>query len=148
MADGIEKLPRGIRNKNPGNIKLGTDWDGLADEQSDTTFCVFKETVWGIRALMRILLVYRFHHKKNNVEDIIGRWAPPSENDTDAYIDFVCEQTKFNPMDKLDNSIEHYLPLIKSIIRMENGSQPYNDELIVEGMYKAWDGFPTNSSAS
>ena len=30
MADGIEKLPRGIRNKNPGNIKLGTDWDGLA----------------------------------------------------------------------------------------------------------------------
>ena len=26
MADGTEKLPRGIRNKNPGNIKLGTDW--------------------------------------------------------------------------------------------------------------------------
>ena len=47
MADGIEKLPRGIRNKNPGNIKLGTAWDGLADEQSDPTFCVFKETVWG-----------------------------------------------------------------------------------------------------
>ena len=43
MADGIEKLPRGIRNKNPGNIKLGTDWDGLADEQSDPVFCVFKE---------------------------------------------------------------------------------------------------------
>ena len=41
MADGIEKLPRGIRNKNPGNIKLGTDWDGLANEQSDPTFCVF-----------------------------------------------------------------------------------------------------------
>ena len=28
MADGIEQLPRGIRNKNPGNIKLGTDWEG------------------------------------------------------------------------------------------------------------------------
>ena len=148
MADGIEKLPRGIRNKNPGNIKLGTDWDGLADEQSDPTFCSFKEAVWGIRALMRILLVYRFHHKKNNVEDIIGRWAPPNENDTDAYIDFVCKKTETNPMDKLDNSIEHYLPLIKAIIQMENGKQPYDDELIVEGMYKAWDGFPTNSSAS
>ena len=89
MADGIEKLPRGIRNKNPGNIKLGTAWDGLADEQSDPTFCVFKETVWGIRALMRILLVYRFSHKKSNVDDIISRWAPPSENDTQAYIKFV-----------------------------------------------------------
>jgi len=144
MADGIEKLPRGIRS----NIKLGTDWDGLADEQSDPTFCVFKESVWGIRALMRILLVYRFSHKKSNIEDIIGRWAPPSENDTDAYIKFVCDRMNFNPMDKLDNSIEHYLPLVKSIIKMENGDQPYSDELLVEGMYKAWDGFPTNSSAS
>ena len=92
MADGIEKLPRGIRNKNPGNIKLGTDWDGLADEQSDPVFCVFKESVWGIRALVRILLVYRFHHKRFTVEDIIERWAPPSENDTDAYIVFVCKK--------------------------------------------------------
>ena len=148
MADGIEKLPRGIRNKNPSNIKLGTDWDGLADEQSDPTFCVFKETVWGIRALMRILLVYRFSHKKSNIDDIIARWAPPCENDTQAYIKFVCKQTETNPMDKLDNSMEHYLPLIKSIIKMENGVQPFNDELLVEGMYKAWDGFPTNSSAS
>ena len=30
---------------------------------------------------------------------------------------------------------------------MENGMQPYNDELIVEGMYKAWEGHPTGSSA-
>ena len=148
MADGIEKLPRGIRNKNPGNIKLGTDWDGLADEQSDPVLCVFKESVWGIRALMRILLVYRFHHKKHTTEDIIGRWAPPSENDTDAYIKFVCDKTGFKPMDKLDNSMEHYLQLVKSIIKMENGLQPFEDELLVEGMYKAWDGFPTNSSAS
>ena len=148
MADGIEKLPRGIRNKNPGNIKLGTAWDGLADEQSDPVFCIFKESVWGIRALMRILLVYRFHHKKQTTEDIIARWAPPSENDTDAYIKFVCDKTGFKPMDKLDNSMEHYLPLIKSIIKMENGVQPFDDELLVEGMYKAWDGFPTNSSAS
>ena len=148
MVDGMEKLPRGIRNKNPGNIKLGTDWDGLADEQSDPVFCIFKESVWGIRALMRILLVYRFHHKKQTTEDIIARWAPPSENDTDAYIKFVCKETGFSPMDKLDNSMEHYLPLVKSIIRMENGQQPFNDELLVEGMYRAWDGFPTNSSAS
>jgi DNA-directed RNA polymerase specialized sigma subunit len=51
-------------------------------------------------------------------------------------------------MDELTNSIEDYLPLVKAIILMENGKQPYDDELLVEGMYKAWDGFPTNSSAS
>jgi DNA-directed RNA polymerase specialized sigma subunit len=51
-----------------------------------------------------------------------------------------------NPQDKLDNSIEDYLPLVKAIIQMENGMQPYDDELLVEGMYKAWDGFPTGSN--
>ena len=31
---------------------------------------------------------------------------------------------------------------------MENGMQPYDDELLVEGMYNAWEGLPTNSTAS
>ena len=88
----------------------------------------------GIRALMKILLTYRFTHKKTDVDSIISRWAPPSENDTNAYIDFVCKEINVNPMDKLDNSIEHYLPLVKSIIRMENAKQPYDEELLVEGM--------------
>ena len=144
----MEKLPRGIRNKNPGNIKLGTNWDGLAKEQTDPVFCIFDEAVMGIRALMRILLVYRFHHKKTTIDDIISRWAPPSENDTEAYVDFVAKKMDKKPLDELDNSIENYLPLVKCIIQMENGMQPYEDELIVEGMYKAWEGFPTNSSAS
>lgn len=147
MADGIEKLPRGIRNKNPGNIKLGTDWDGLAAEQTDPTFCIFDEAVMGIRALMRILLTYRFTHNKKNIDSIIRRWAPPSENDTEAYIKFVAKRMKIEPMAMIDNSIEGYLPLVKSIIQMENGMQPYDDELIVEGMYKAWEGHPTGSSA-
>ena len=147
MADGIEKLPRGIRNKNPGNIKLGTKWDVLADEQSDPVFCIFSEAVWGIRALMRILLTYRFTHNRKNIDSIIKRWAPPSENDTDAYIVFVSKKMGIEPMDMIDNSIEAYLPLVKAIIQMENGMQPYDDELIVEGMYKAWEGHPTGSSA-
>ena len=80
------------------------------------------------------------------MRSIIERWAPPSENDTDAYIAYVCREMNFNPMDKLDNSIEDYLPLVKSIIQMENGMQPFDDELLVEGMYKAWEGFPTGTN--
>jgi DNA-directed RNA polymerase specialized sigma subunit len=60
----------------------------------------------------------------------------------------VCKEINVKPLDKLDNSIEHYLPLVKSIIRMENGQQPFKDELLVEGMYRAWEGYPTGSSAS
>ena len=143
MADGIEKLPRGIRNKNPGNIKLGTNWDGLAAEQTDPTFCIFNEAVMGIRALMRILLTYRFTHKKATIDEIIYRWAPPSENSTDKYVEFVCKKLNKEKDVRLNNSMEDYLPLVKAIIQMENGMQPYDDELLVEGMYKAWEGLPT-----
>ena len=31
---------------------------------------------------------------------------------------------------------------------MENGQQPFDDKLLVEGMYRAWEGYPTGSSAS
>ena len=72
MEDGSEKsLPRGIRNHNPGNIKLGTAWDGLSDEQNDDVFCQFKEPVWGLRALVRILLTYRFNYDIKTIEKII-----------------------------------------------------------------------------
>ena len=147
MADGTEKLPRGIRNKNPGNIKLGTNWDGLAAEQTDPTFCIFDEAVMGIRALQRILLTYRFTHKKATIDEIIYRWAPPSENSTDKYVEFVCKKLDKEKDVRLNNSMEDYLPLVKSIIQMENGRQPYDDELLVEGMYKAWEGLPTASTA-
>ena len=33
---------RGIRNKNPGNLEQGESWQGLAENQSDSRFCVFK----------------------------------------------------------------------------------------------------------
>ena len=147
MADGTEKLPRGIRNKNPGNIKLGTNWDGLAAEQTDPTFCIFNEAVMGIRALQRILLTYRFTHKKATIDEIIYRWAPPSENSTDKYVEFVCKKLDKEKDVRLNNSMEDYLPLVKAIIQMENGMQPYDDELLVEGMYKAWEGLPTASTA-
>ncbi|MDA0764149.1 MAG: structural protein [Proteobacteria bacterium] len=147
MANGSEKLlPRGIRNNNPGNIKLGTAWDGLLDEQNDDVFCQFKDPVWGIRALMRILLTYKFNHKIETIEKIINRWAPPSENDTNNYIKYVCASTSKKKDEKLANTIEDYLPLVKAIIRMENSDQPYEDDVLVEGMYKAWEGYPTKQS--
>jgi hypothetical protein len=38
----------------------------------------------------------------------------------------------------LENTIEDYFPIVKAIIEMENGVQPYDDETILEGMYLAW----------
>ena len=35
-------LPRGIRNNNPGNIRLGDNWQGMKESQSDKSFVQFE----------------------------------------------------------------------------------------------------------
>ena len=128
-------IPRGIRNNNPGNIKKNdVEWDGLSAIQTDNTFFQFNDPIYGIRALTKILLTYRHKHNLKNVWAIINRYAPPSENDTEAYKNFVTKKTGLNMLEEIDNSVEAYLPVVKAIILMENGEQPYDDEIILQGM--------------
>ncbi len=143
MGGGVEKsIPRGIRNNNPGNIKKnGVDWDGLSKEQTDNTFFQFDDPVYGIRALSKILLTYRHKHGLVNIWAIIARYAPPSENDTEAYKNFVKERTDLSMLEEIENTIEAYLPVVKAIILMENGKQPYDDETILKGMNLAWESY-------
>lgn len=82
---------RGIRNCNPGNLRLSQDkWQGLRPVQTDRDFFQFTEMRWGYRALMRTLQTYRRRHKCHTVADFITRWAPDCENNTGAYIRSVC----------------------------------------------------------
>lgn len=84
-------LPRGLRNCNPGNIRITKDkWQGLREVQTDKSFFQFIEMRWGYRALMRTLQNYRKRHGCMTIADFINRWAPPSENNTGSYISRVC----------------------------------------------------------
>lgn len=86
-------LPRGLRNCNPGNIRITKDkWQGLRKVQTDKSFFQFIEMRWGYRALMRTLQNYRKRHGCMTIEDFINRWAPPSENNTGNYISRVCRE--------------------------------------------------------
>lgn len=86
-------LPRGLRNNNPGNIRTTKDrWQGLRPVQEDPSFFQFTEMRWGYRALLRTLQNYRRRHGCQTVADFIRRWAPPSENNTSAYISRVCRE--------------------------------------------------------
>ena len=83
--------PRGIRNNNPLNIRRNaTRWQGERVEQKDKSFVQFKTMAYGYRAAWKILQSYyeRFcqQEKPFTVRNIISRWAPPNENDTEAYI--------------------------------------------------------------
>lgn len=89
--------PRGIRNNNPLNIRKGCNWYGERFPQVDRDFEEFQSMELGIRAAFVLLRNYitGFHGKSfkyNTIRKIIRRWAPPVENATQRYTDFVCKQ--------------------------------------------------------
>jgi hypothetical protein len=129
---------RGLRNNNPGNIRHGSPWQGLSQVQPDTAFCRFDEPEWGIRAMARILLAYQAKRGRNSVRQIIDRWAPPNENDTEAYIQAVAKRLGVAADDQI--VVKRYdvmRPLVEAIIKHENGSQPYTADQINEGLRRA-----------
>lgn len=128
---------RGLRNNNPGNIRLSRDkWLGLADAQDDPEFFTFSEPVYGIRALAKVLLNYRQLYGLNTIAGLIARWAPPGENDTAAYIRAVAARTGI-PADAQLQLPQDLAALVPAIIRHENGLQPYPSELIDQGIHWA-----------
>lgn len=122
----MSKLPRGVRNHNPGNIEKGAPWQGLAEDQSaDKRFCVFKGPEWGIRAIARILITYQDKHKIKTVRGIINRWAPPVENETRSYVQHVADCVGVGPREHVDvTRYDVCRPLVETIIRHENGANP------------------------
>ena len=84
-------MTRGLRNNNPLNIRHSNDkWQGIAATQTDAAFVQFQSMAYGYRAAWKTLDSYyrrfRSERKPYTVRTIISRWAPPSENDTEAYI--------------------------------------------------------------
>jgi hypothetical protein len=127
------KVSRGIRNNNPGNIDRTTvKWKGMAATQLDSRFITFTAPQWGIRAMARILLG-DWREGQDTIASLIHEWAPPVENDTDAYVKAVGKACKVDPYAPCN--IPTLLPqLIVAIIQHENGSQPYDSSTIQLGI--------------
>ena len=128
----MNALPRGIRNRNPGNIRKSSDrWKGLAALQSDPAFFVFETPLWGIRAMAVILRNYQRRRGLRSLARIIGRWAPAGENDTAGYVAAVSKAIGIEPRAQVDlGNAAALRALIAAIIRHENGLQPYDPETI------------------
>lgn len=141
----MSTTPRGIRNHNPGNIRRGDPWQGLADKQPDRAFATFVSDAYGIRALAVTLITYQDKYGLHTIRGVISRWAPPSENNTEAYIQDVAKQTGFGADDSLDlHTYADLRPLVEAIIRHENGNGPlttantwYDEATISTGLSRA-----------
>jgi len=121
------KTARGISNHNPGNIRWGDPWQGLIPkaQRTDPDFCQFQNAAFGIRALARTLITYQDKHSLSTIRQIVTRWAPPTENNTAAYIASVARQTGFEPDEERDmHQYEDILTMVAAIIRHENGRGP------------------------
>lgn len=125
---------RGLRNNNPGNIRLSsTVWEGQVspDQQTDTEFVQFTDPIYGIRAMARIIKNYMARGVVT-LSGIIATWAPPSENDTEAYTQSVSDMTGISPLEILDTGS---IPgIVEGIIQHENGQQPYTAAQISQGV--------------
>lgn len=111
-------LPIGLRNNNPGNIRPGDQWQGMIGENGG--FVVFKDVSWGLRA-MAIDLRTKINKGYNTINSIITRWAPPSENDTAAYIRNVEYTTGWDANRVLPANTETYQRMIRAIMNVELG---------------------------
>ena len=127
---------RGIRNNNPLNIRHSSDqWEGARAEQTDKSFVQFENMAYGYRAAWKTLESYwkYFHRTKQyyNVTNIINRWAPPTENDTKAYIRTVLRLTSLGGKENLQQpsrgvDTERLVKLIAAMTTMECGV-PYKE---------------------
>ena len=85
-------LPRGYRNNNPLNIRYNknNNWQGKVTTNTDGAFEQFLTMPYGYRAALYLLRKYIKDYNCNTVATIINKWAPPSENNTQSYINNVC----------------------------------------------------------
>ena len=90
-------IPRGIRNNNPLNIRIGNTWLGERKNPTDPAFEEFVSIEYGLRAAFCILRRYIRRYNKDTVPDIVSTWAPASENNTRRYIDIVCQRSGIKP---------------------------------------------------
>lgn len=110
---------RGMRNNNPGNIRYGAFARSRgAIGQDAQGFAIFPSMEAG-EAATRSLLGSYFSRGHDTVRKVISRYAPSSENNTDAYINAVTKRLGVGADDRLNAS--HINSLASSIFRHENG---------------------------
>lgn len=129
-------MSRGYSNKNPGNIrKTKTLWLGEI-QGTDKDFKTFKSMAYGYRAIFVVLNTYM---KKgiNTIEQMINTYAPPIENNTKSYINFVVLKSG-KSKDSLISPIDFKTLklIVGAISHIENGIIPDNDE--IEAGFSLW----------
>ena len=117
---------------NPLNIRYSHEI--FQGELANTgNFKTFINRTYGVRAAMKIINHYCQYHHCNTVSEIISRWAPLCENNTDKYIQFVTGNRNVLSPDTVIDPILHkdtFLFLIQRMAIYESNIHLTNKELL------------------
>lgn len=120
-------LPRGLRNRNPGNLQhTSVKWLGMRLVQGDEKYVQFYSMIFGYRALIMTLRIYIYRYGFNTIGEIIRRWTQPEDNVyTAEYIQTVCSRLQL----PADHAVRYddrntLMQLAAAISYMENGTEP------------------------
>jgi hypothetical protein len=116
-------LPRGLRNNNPGNIRINNDlFQGEVRPSKDKSFKEFETMPYGYRAMFKILSSYYKNYKLDTIRKMITRWAPPKENHTEKYIKAVSDYAGIPADDPINiNDREQMIRIVAGMSKVENG---------------------------
>lgn len=128
------KVSRGLRNNNPGNIRISTvKYLGEITPSSDKSFKQFETMAYGYRAIFVLLYTYQKRYRLNTIRQMISRYAPTEDNNnTDAYIKAVADGAGISPDSVIDTQTDIMIPIVSVISRVENGV-PANMDEVKEG---------------
>ena len=99
-------IPGGVTLFNPFDLMYSPViiWLGQIAPKSGSGLLGFKSPVLGIRAGMKDAHTKVYHDGLNTLDTFIPKFAPPSENHTEAYIAFMCGKIGIGPHDPIDLS--------------------------------------------
>lgn len=114
--------PRGLRNKNPLNIKIGNDWIGEVDNNTDGVFEQFTDLRYGYRAAFIILRKYIRKYRRNTIRRIVDSWSPDGRKIQDAYMESVSKFTGIPLDDEIHfENMQVMVAIVQAMARVENG---------------------------
>ena len=124
------------RNYNPLNIRTtNIPWEGKVGNNAG--FETFSSPEYGYRAAAKNLYTYNERDGLNTTRELISKWAPNNENNTEAYVQKVAKDLDVDPDANLGNLKDNPAltkNLMKSMTEHEGPQNNFTDAHVENGI--------------
>ena len=118
-----------IATNNIFNIRVGRQpWFGQVGTKKG--FVEFETREHAIRAWLVLMRTYRRRYQRYTIRDIVGRFAPPNENDTAAYVSYCAKRVYLSATTPLSPATNDYARLGCAMAKMETDTDLTANEIL------------------